>query len=365
MSACSRVRIACALGLLGTILAAQDRPETVIRTTTRLVQVRVMAEDAKGNPVTDLRQEELQLLDNRRPQPIDFLVSENGNVAAAGAPDTARDASSPSQEVRDDYAVILLDWLNPRYVHRISMRDHVNKLLRNFRPHQQVALYLLDHHPRLLHGFTSDPGELLQALANTPDEMEDPFDPSKAQPADPRFKTWVTLTTEEKIFHFNNKILDTTAALEKVADALDRVPGRKSLIWVSNGFPIVLDKRAVAGAKDDEVDYGEFVNPLIDRLNRANVAVYTVDARGLSADGSYGDVGTLQEFAERTGGTSFHGRNDLDEGMRLALQDTKISYTLGFTLPPDAAPGLHELLLRSKRPGVKLRYRESYQLDGR
>jgi hypothetical protein len=30
---------------------------------------------------------------------------------------------------------------------------------------------------------------------------------------------------------------------------------------------------------------------------------------------------------------------------------------------PDAAPGVHEIRLRTTRPGVTLRYRESYQLD--
>ena len=60
---------------------------------------------------------------------------------------------------------------------------------------------------------------------------------------------------------------------------------------------------------------------------------------------------------------TFHQRNDLDEGMRLALEDMKISYTLGFTIPMDAAPGNHEIRVRTTRPGVTLRYRESYQLD--
>jgi hypothetical protein len=49
--------------------------------------------------------------------------------------------------------------------------------------------------------------------------------------------------------------------------------------------------------------------------------------------------------------------------MRQALEDGKISYTLGFSVPLDAKPGLHEISLRTTRPRVKLRYRKSYQLD--
>ncbi len=138
--------------------------------------------------------------------------------------------------------------------------------------------------------------------------------------------------------------------------------GVQSLIWVSNGFPIVLDGHAVPGAKPGEVDYGQEMERVIAKFNRANVAVYAVDARGLPLS-EYGDVGTLKEFSARTGGTAFYDRNDLDEGMRLALEDTKVSYTLSFVVPIDAVPGLHEILLRTTRRGVTLRYRESYQLD--
>ncbi len=101
------------------------------------------------------------------------------------------------------------------------------------------------------------------------------------------------------------------------------------------------------------------------RLNHADIAVNTVDACGLSTKcQSYAD--SLQEFSERTGGTAFAGRNDIDEGIRLALEDMRVSYTLGFNVPDGAAPGLHEIRVRVNRPGVRpgvrLRYRESYEL---
>jgi VWFA-related protein len=347
------MRIAVALGLL-LAAGAQDRPETVIRTTTRLVQVRVVAEDSKGNPVTNLRKEEFQLQDNRKPQPIALFASEGATFPAADA--------APA-ESRNDYAMILLDWLNPRYPDRLFVRDNVNRLLKTFQPRQSVALYLLGHSPRLLHDFTNDPGELLQALAATEDEYEP--DAGPAGKFDARYAGRAPATpssVESQIFDFNVKILDTLSALGKVADALARIPGRKSLIWVSNGFPFVLDGSAIPGAKGIEISYTEDVEKVIDKLNRADVAVYTVDARGLPVNAK-GYGASLREFATRTGGTAFGDRNDLDEGMRLALEDMKVSYTLGFMVGTNAAPGMHEIRLRTTRPGVTLRYRESYQLD--
>ena len=66
-----------------------NSPETVIRTTARLVQVLVMAEDSKGNPVTDLQKKELQLQDNRKSEAITFFSFEGGNRLSAATSITA------------------------------------------------------------------------------------------------------------------------------------------------------------------------------------------------------------------------------------------------------------------------------------
>ena len=343
---------------------SQDRPDTVIRTTTRLVQVRVMAEDSKGSPVIDLRKEELQLQDNRRPQTI-FSFAAEGSTPP-GAANHQDSAAAPAEQAHDDFAMILLDWRNPRYTSRLRGFDNVTQLLHKFQPRQQLAVYVFEKESSyLLHDFTSDRADLLRALESVKDVPYEPDDGPVGK-FDARYNaaraSTAKLSVEEQIFAFNSKILDSFDTLGKVADGLARVAGRKSLIWVSNGFPIVLDGHAVPGAKSPEVDYGQELERVIAKFNRANVAVYAVDARGLPL-GEYGDLGTLKEFAARTGGTAFYDRNDLDEGMRLALEDTKVSYTLGFVVPIDAAPGLHQILLRTTRRGVTLRYRESYQLD--
>lgn len=318
------------------LAGAQERPRTVIRTTTRLVQIRVMAMDRHGVAVTSLRKDDLQLLDNRKPQPIDFLTFEGGAAGPA--------ATAPSADVRDDYAVILLDWLNPSRGDRLRVRDEVYKLLKTFRPRQQVALYLLSHtNPGLLHDFTDEPDELFDTLDNVEEEPEDPFDPSKPALTDPRYKIWVTLTVSERMASFNKRVLETIGVLGKLADRLSRLPGRKSVLWVTNGFPIRIDSHAVPGAVGgDAISHRAATEAVIGKLNRSNVAPYTVDARGLFPSSGYGNTETLGELSERTGGLSFADRNDLAEC------------------------GVHEIQLKTKRAGVVLRYRESYQFsDGR
>jgi hypothetical protein len=72
---------------------------------------------------------------------------------------------------------------------------------------------------------------------------------------------------------------------------------------------------------------------------------------------------TLEQFAERTGGTVFSNRNDLDVGVGIALDDMRAGYTLGFLVPEGAATGMHKIQVRTRRPRVRLRFRESYQLE--
>lgn len=358
------MRSAGAFGLFLAMAAAQDHPDTVIRTTTRLVQIRVMATNRQGDPVIDLRKDELQLLDNRQPRRIQFLTFEGGVARAAAGYSSS--PSALSDDTRNDYAVFVLDWLNPREADRVKAWNAAIQLLQTFQPRQQAALYVMASppHSRLLHDFTTNHTELLQTLRDSPPDAEDPNDPGRPSGSGNTLKTWAAIPVEDRTAAFNSKILDTIAALEKLADGLGRIPGRKSVIWVTNGFPIQLDQRAVPGASGLITDYGQWTGPLIDHLNRANVALYTVDPRGL-APTSYGDDGTIAELSLRTGATSFYSRNDIAEGMREAFEDARTGYTLGFNLDSATALGVNDIRLRSTRAGVKLRYRESYRWDGR
>jgi len=134
-------RVAGMLALSAIAFGRQD-PDTVIRTTTRLVQIVVVAEDSQGRPVADLRKADFQLQDNHKPQPITSFATEGSTLPSS---ETGASASQTEEDAaRNDYAMILLDWLNPRYADRLVVRDKVNKLLRKFQPRQLVALYLLD-----------------------------------------------------------------------------------------------------------------------------------------------------------------------------------------------------------------------------
>ena len=339
-----------------TIGFAQDTPPAdpglVIRSTTSLVQVRVVAEDAKGMRVAGLRRDDFQVQDDRKPQPI-TLFSTGWDGAA---PPSALPAGSEPATVQKagEYSLILLDWLNTNYADRYNSRQHLLDLLKSYRTGQRIAIYMLAKEPRLIHDFTTDMAELAQSVEDAGLEPADMGPDSAPGRFDARYgaRMGPPPSEEERLFFLNNRVNDSFHTLELIADRLAHLPGRKSLIWLTAAFPLL-----VKGG----VSYYQNMERLLAHLNRADVAVYPVDARGLTLS-STGYPGTMEQLSERTGGVTFTGRNDIDAGIRTALEDMQVSYVLGFHVPAGAAPGLHEIRVKVSRPGVRLRYRESYQL---
>ncbi|HZH30936.1 MAG TPA: VWA domain-containing protein [Pyrinomonadaceae bacterium] len=151
----------------------------------------------------------------------------------------------------------------------------------------------------------------------------------------------------------------TLGALNFVVRGLREMPGRKAVILFSNGLPL-MDSRG------ESTLYIGILRRLVDLANRASVVFYTIDARGLlpngptAADdtaGSPGGTGMaggiathqigqrvlrmrsgaifegqsgLKYLARETGGISLINNNDLNLGVRRALDDMRGYYLIGY-----------------------------------
>jgi VWFA-related protein len=149
--------------------ATNATPETqqpeVIRSSTRLVQLSVIAQDGKGEPITSLKKEDFTVLDEGKPQSIAFF--------SCGAPP----AASPPPALLPNYftnrfdlkgedpgavTVILFDSLNTSSQDQSFVRKQILRFLQTVNPHDHVALYALTTNLVVLHDFTRD----VSALAN-------------------------------------------------------------------------------------------------------------------------------------------------------------------------------------------------------
>src|ERR1700744_1472316 len=100
----------CALFAITFALSGQTDPS--FKTTTRLVQVNVIAHDKDGAPLADLRREEFEILDNGAPQEIRLFLAEgskkNPPAAQRLAPNTFTNRIAAS-DGGSGYTAILFD----------------------------------------------------------------------------------------------------------------------------------------------------------------------------------------------------------------------------------------------------------------
>jgi VWFA-related protein len=339
--------------------------EVVIRSDTRLVEISVSVTDKQGRAVSGLTRDDFEVFDNRAPQPI-AIFSSQPEAAPPAPPTSPGSFSNRLGSAREGYAVVLLDWLNTDWGDQTQARAKVIEMLGRIDAADHVALYVLDRNVRILHEFGAGREALLKKLASLrgdgsalsdekePSEFEAAFSPSFTQ-----------ISPQERIFRLDRRILNTLGALEAIAGHLAAVPGKKSLVWVSAGFPISIDGSVVRGARPGERTYTDEFNRLLRKLNNSGIAVYPIDARGLMPrPGNFAYLATMLELASRTGGRAWYNRNDLDAGMRLALDELRTTYTLGYYAPENSnRPGFHQLRVRVRRPGVTLRHREGYWVE--
>ena len=367
--------------------SAQNPPPAnqapVFRADTRLVRVSVVVQDRRGQPVTGLTAGDFELFDHRQPQQV-ALFSVEGSAAPARAsaqPDvfTNRIDGPASAGV----TVLLFDRLNTLQEHQTIARNHIFQYLKQLRPEDRVGFYVLEADEVLvLHDFTRDAESLIKAVERVQTRTSVPLAGSQAQlvrgiEADLRdFNTeiegWVA-RAEEQIqgFYTDRRVKATTAAMEAISAHLAGVRGRKNVIWISSGFPILFNDGVMMRNASPELFRATRA------LNDADIAFYPVDARGLmgvfstppsarqqefSTLGDLMDsVETSQVIAEKTGGRAYFNTNDLGGAIQRAAEDSRLTYVLGYTPSHGQWDGrFREIKVRVRRPDVTVRHRSGY-----
>jgi VWFA-related protein len=161
--------------------------------------------------------------------------------------------------------------------------------------------------------------------------------------------------------------------LQEVVRRVSALPGQRSIVLVSPGFLM------------STLEYE--VSEIIDKANRANIYINTLDARGLYTVDPIGDVtrrssphldnatmaldlqyrteeqrvqsDVLSDLAYSTGGFYFRNNNDLDAGFRMTAAEPEVSYLLAFVPANLKNDGKFHAL------SVKLTTKEKYTVQAR
>jgi VWFA-related protein len=359
-----------AAAFLQTARAQSGEPMSAptLRSETRVVQIDVAVKDSRGQAVSGLTKQDFTVRDEGKPRAIQIFAINRGEIAEHVAPPAVsqlppRVFSNRAATVDASSAhttVILLDAVNDYFDNYARSRAQVVRLIGRLKPDERIAVYVLTQFQGLimLQTFTTD-HELAAknvgryvppGMAPAPVGMEGLRDAiaSPPGPVQPR---------SEKEFFMRNAAESTRSTLQAIANHLAIVPGRKSLLWVTQGFP----PRQIR-------DMGDPWEKTIDAINQANVALDTVDSNGLGGPPRRwgpGGVASLMELSERTGGKAYYNRNDLDAAMAEAIEDQRTSYTLGFYLGDQERDGkYHRLEVHVNRPHLELHYRQGYFAGG-
>jgi VWFA-related protein len=379
----------CDLAVVVTVaVAVCQEPDQVPVTpsfgsTTRLIQVNVVAHDRKGQPVTNLSKEDFQLFENGRLQAISHFAFERATAArqATLAPNEFSNQFTATNSSRSGYSLILIDWMNSSLGARIVSQQQVLKLLKQIELTDLVSVCMLDRGLRVLHDFTSDREALVKKISEAYGRLN--VTPVGNATALADSEVFFMSADEQAVTHMSRffgtqRILETFKSFDQIANYLGSVPGRKSLIWVTSGFPSALGYDPPSKNLPPDVDawaqpmqterrtFDGEMERAVRRFNDADIAVYPVDARGLLA-GSRGlvNVAVMTEVAGRTGGRAFYNRNDIDTAMRTALDDSLTSYALGYYPSHSSNDGnFRKIRVSVRQPGIEIRYRSGYQAEG-
>lgn len=352
-----------------------------------VVPLRIVVRDAKGAAIENLRKEDFQVFEDGKLQDISHfsietpastaqtIVRDDAVATAGGAPAAPRFVP-PSRFVAllfDDVHVATADLMRTRQ----AATRFVNTALQ---PTDRVSVYTVSGQSQM--DFTADRDKLeksLNGLMVRPvgPQVADASDPNQCPPMDyyeanqiqnNLDPTALTVATQDALacaFQNNSQFmaqaqmlaqssatqayeeggLETDFSLRRLEEALRRLaglPGQRILVLLSPGF--IYPER------------GYQLSQLIDKANRANIFINTLDARGLytpdmddasnsspgnpNVSGQRGllrmaaqsaDSDVLAVLADGTGGMDFHNSNDLTGGLQMIAGAPAVSYLIAFT----------------------------------
>ncbi len=380
----------------------------VVKISTNLIQIDVSVTDSKGKPVTDLKQDEIEIYENGEKQKISnfsFVSASKETTQKLVATDKNAvpipQAALRPEQIRRTIALVVDDLslsFESAYQTRRALKKFVDEQMQDG---DLVAIIRTGAGIGALQQFTSDKRILYAAIEKVKWNPQgtggvSAFAPIEATPDKSLQATDDTATTDDPTsqtgsgqsledFRTQGFVTGTLGALRYIVTGMGELPGRKSVILFSDGFKIM---------ETDENGFTEgsivldFLRALVDQANRSSVVFYTVDARGLAYTGftaadSISDTSPdamntvasarrdqlldtqegLSYLAQETGGLALKNNNDLSGGVRRVLEDQSY-YLIAYEPDSDtfdpAKRKFNKLEVKVLRKGATARYRSGF-----
>lgn len=383
----------------------------------QVINIDVHVTDKQGQPVTDLSLDDFELYEDGRPVAIsDFYRVVNGQlvaaepeaeVATAGADEPAPyspTAQSDLPESQRLYVVIYIDNFNLHPLSRRWVIDGAQRfLLNHVGPEDRVMVASYDRDLKFrTPGFVSDRKVIAEALeeaslvtahAVNRDAGRNRVLQDIDRTDDPLFALSEARSHAQFV---ENELGFGIDAIREVVNRLAGVEGRKAMLYISDGLPMVAGEdlflavserfQSMPSMEVFQYNMSRRFDELTANANASGVTLYTVDARGLhstqsqSAEFNYANLlrykalidntrdqnlqSTLLEMAADTGGQAILNTNALGPAFQRIQQDLRTYYSLGYQ-PASVDGRYHTLEVKVRRPDVEVRHRGGYRAKAR
>jgi VWFA-related protein len=403
-----RVVVAVAIGMVGSMNPVMTAAQTATPASTdgtpqqtgassfklsvqaNIVLTNVVVRDKKtGAVVKGLKASDFSIVEDKKPQHIISFDYQNVDEAALLAEKTTvagkasvaelleRNFAASPAELKDHRLIVIffdLSSMQDEDIDRAvdAASNYVNKQMQ---PADLVALVSMSTSLSMDQDFTSNKAALLRGLAKYNGDDETGFANGATGSTDgtsDNASAFAADDTEYNSLNTDRELL----AIRAIAKSLERVDQRKSMLYFSGGLTRNgIENQASLRAATNEAA-------------KANMAIYSVDARGLQAlppggdasqgslrgnsaysgsavtaqfSANFGSQETLATLSSDTGGKAFFDSNDFAPAFQQVQHDTEAYYILGFHSTNQARDGsFRHLTVKVNRPDVKIEYRPGY-----
>ena len=255
------------------VRAQQSDADSALKAEAREVLVDTIVTDKKGNYIHDLTQKDFKVWEDNKEQTIKSF--------------TLQSESSPSAQPQRRYLVLFFDNSSMDFGDQAHARQAASKFIdANASPNREMAVVEFGGALHVTQNFTAVADRLKQAVAGvkTADVASNPSstdNPTISVPTSQNGVQVASLGTPPAVMpslgnaESNFGARTVLMALRELAKNLASVPGRKTLVMLTSGFPMPNDS-----------EHSELFSELtatIDACNKYNVAIYPIDVRGLVA----------------------------------------------------------------------------------
>ena len=373
-----------------------------------VVNVDVYVTDRKGNPITGLTQDDFEILDGGKPVDItNFYAIENQRVVAQSgveplaAPTVSQDPRLLPKlpEEQRLHLVLYVDNVNIHPLNRQKVMTRVRSFLRRFvGPQDRTMVVSYDRSLNVRQPFTEDKEEVIAALLET-DELtghRTAYNGYRDEvlraifDADELFDvSGIVRKYAESVYH---DIEQSQNALKRTIDSLAGLPGRKAVLYISDGLEMKAGEDLFAALESNfqdqlsllqvqQFDASRRFKAITTEATANRIVIYSLDAAGLRTNAN-ADVtnyhperasiiesthqANLQEplhfMANETGGQAIVNTNNFGPMLERVGSDFTTFYSLGFHARESRSGRYRDIDVRVKdRKKIIVRHRKGYR----